>query len=942
MFSKVELALRNMSSRNNNNNNDNFNNNNHPDVLDRMAKKQKADDEIFLANYNAADDDIVFCASKSKADLDSVVIDADSVDDDDIDISAFYSNASSDEEDEQPVKVKNEKPDAVDFDASPAVYYDPKKYAFLPEIDFQRDHDVHWPVESGLMRLDSDTYEAFIQRSASDPAFLQQRTRDLDDELNRLFKRWVEDMRPQNVQEICAMFGIEFTHLALSNETEDTIRESIRLAVKPLHDLSRCLGFVYGSIYQTKQHEIPVNFSASLHGSSATSTPPRPTDGEQSGDEGQRKKRAPKKSAPKHVNPTRLYGRDVIKDFTLPSDPNFGMKVLRITERMTRVLRAFNNCARLLMHLHDLNHVVYDDSIEDASAFQIINSINNIHCSFLVSGVMSVILDRMLKILRENRIHRQGKDLYEPVFALHRGKKYFVHSFRPFMTVEQFVVNVLTNSEFRYSLDEYVPRYCKSHFGRISTTIREYLEKSEDSAIPKMSPVRGVYSFTNGLYFAYRLEFHEWLDVERTYPDVTSYMYVETEFDVSLLTCPLFAGTELAVPYVDDILNNQPLDDLVKQYFWFLYGRLLFPLDGLQLSLMLHGVPNSGKTMMLRFLELLVPSQRIAPISDVGQMVFGLEDLADKHLVLALDIGKNFLRHNCVFNDRSFNCFVSGESLSISRKNQLSVMKPIDAMFAGAFNLPPVFNSGNLRRIVTFYFSCQLQNDNPNIFNVFARDKPAIMRMLVKMTRSYLLYRNHVYANCSFLQKHPEYFTKTNEDLNELQDPATNFIREHVRSSVPSFRLYHDKTHFLERVRRARWEQCGNDVFAYFGTVPHISYELFLQLYSAWFAQNKIQYGNTRGGEWKNEVVLRQSLTRSEFRAEPSHLEPQAFLTLLIKKHNAELFDAMYNSNRYTRVCQLVQNAGFVTAADRKRKKTATNELVDIKIRNIYWFVGRK
>lgn len=902
-------------------------------MFNKLAKVLQQQDEPACDQ----DDDVVVMppAPKPPPDLITLTDDDEPGDDDE----EWLQLRQRDEHERQQIfgGVKKEKPDQQPFDQMPDKFYDMKQYPALPPLQLNTTHDIRWPVQSGLLRSDGDRYDQFITKS-NEPDFLLQQTRNVERELEKLYKRWVLDLRPLDLKQIFGMFDLDFTTQFLSGETEDTLRAVIMEHYRDLHDLTKCLGFVYGSIYQMRQQSLPVNFTSTMNGRpGGSATTNSSTDTEQSDEDGAKKgTRRGKKQKPS-ANPTCIFGKEYLLQYSLPNDNHFGKRLVESTEKMTKVLRSFNNCARIVLHLHDQNHIITDRAVEDASAFQIINSITNIHVSFLESGILPVILNRVLKVLRENRIHRQDKDLFEPVMVSHNGRHYFSHFFRPFMSIEQFVVNVTTNSSFRYSLDSYVAQYSRAHFSRISVSLKDYLERSEDSDIPKMQPVRGVYAFHNGLYFAYHNEFHEWTDVESQHPTITAYQLVDCPFDTELLRCPLFDQSPLVVPYVDDILNNQPLDDECKRWFWFMYGRMLFPLDNLQISLLLHGVPNSGKSMALRFLELLVPARRIGPVSDIGQNVFGLQDLFDKHLILALDMGKNFLGKSCVLNDRSFNNLVSGELLTISCKNQTSRMAIIDAQFAGAVNLPPIFSQGNLRRIVAFYFSAQLPNDNPNIYEVFAKDPQAIMRMLVKMVRVYLLFRHFVLGQHSFWAVCPQYFKDTNEKLNDLMDPPSNFLREHLSSSSPAFRLYAQRQQYISKIANAVLSD-QTDVMTYFGTPPHITLDLFLQQYSQWFSNNRMQYNNTKNGEWKNELVLRQSLTRKEFGAEPSHLDPKAFLVQLIKKHNPELFERMLRNPIYHVMCNIVLNAGSLTANDKKRKKSHTNPVyVDIKLKYIYW-----
>lgn len=955
----------NFSNTNNNistANNNNFNNNNvrHTNLNDNDMDMDEH------PNSKRHKKHIAPTTNEKEKEKELIVIDDLTSEDDDNNDSGMDSMT----DDMKQVTVKQEKVDpkykvnVMDFDSVPE-YYDMSKYKRLPDLDISHDQSVYWPMDTGLLRSDSEVYDNFVNSIGTNPAKLAEKSQQIQQAIQQLKKTWITDLDIMDMSSIYAMFDLKYDREFLKNETEATIKAAIADKMTPLNDLVKTLGFVYGSVYQIQATNMPPNFSHGTLGKRDPSNGHANNNDDEEATEAEEeaatstnamtpqqasKKKRKARGQAKPVNPVSIFGKEFIMNCTIPENPNFGKELVEITENMTRILRSFNNCARIILHQQDAVHVIHGDSIEDASAFQIINSINNIFVSFLVSGISSIIQDRIINVLHANKIHRLGKDLYTPInITNEQGKTYFVHSFTSYMTIEKFVISMLTNRAFRYSICSYVPQYAKNHFNMLTTTIVAYIERSEDALIPNMIPVRGVYSFRNGLYFAYHNRFLDWIQVEREHPAIASYMFIDTDFDTRLLTSSLFDEKKgdylFGIPYIDNILLNQPLDEEIIRYFWFIYGRLLFPLDGMQICLMLNGVSHSGKTTCLQFVSLLVPKDLIAYVIDKGQEVFGLEDLVGKHLVLALDIGKNFLGRSCVFNDRTFNNFVSGESMTVSRKNKLSVIDTINAQFAGAFNIPPTLAAGNLRRIVCFNFSNKIVNANQSIYSDFNNDKPAIMRMLVKMSRSYLLFANHVFQNSSFYERCPHYFHSTSEMLNEMVDPASNFIREHVTLSAPVFAVVPptEREKVFEQIRLLDWTRHGKDVFAYIQPIPSLPYDTFLKLYSEWYANNRAQYAAFRlNNEWKNEVIIRQSFSRADFNVDPSHLDNNLYITMLIKRHNTAFFDEMIESPKYKKLCQIVMSAGFVTLSDTKRRKkmtaSASGSSIDTKTRHIYWF----
>jgi hypothetical protein len=235
-----------------------------------------------------------------------------------------------------------------------------------------------------------------------------------------------------------------------------------------------------------------------------------------------------------------------------------------------------------------------------------------------------------------------------------------------------------------------------------------WFEFQDHYLFPRISSLReDVISFTNGVYFLYEGMFRTWDEVE--IPPLTAH-YREIEFNEELCN--------MDTPLWDSLLKTQLHDQDVVDVMEILIGRLFYytGFDNFQVLPFLKGDANTGKSTLMDLVSSMFPRTSVGVISANQEQTFGLETLYQKRLILSPDIPKNFSQ---VFNQYTFQSCISGEQVSIARKNKTAKSDVIwkVPMMLGGNHLPDYCdNSGSVsRRIVPFMYDTLITTRNTRL-----------------------------------------------------------------------------------------------------------------------------------------------------------------------------------------------------------------------------------
>ena len=252
-----------------------------------------------------------------------------------------------------------------------------------------------------------------------------------------------------------------------------------------------------------------------------------------------------------------------------------------------------------------------------------------------------------------------------------------------------------------------------------------------DPRCPFLVKDRTLFSYQNGIFNAADGTFIPYS--ERTLNSTSTANYFDAILTTDMLTKDPMS---IPTPNFDQILMDQDLDAYAMEWMYGLCGRLLHDvgtLDDWQVTLFIRGVAGSGKSSILKVMQMMYEACDIGYMMSDGQTTFSDEHLYDKHMVMAMDMDKRTL-----FSATRINSMTSGEKLSINRKFKTALNTEWKPPIVMASNAQPPWEdvAGNLvRRFVIFVFNNPVRNSDPHLFE---RLKTEVPYLLVKMARMYL------------------------------------------------------------------------------------------------------------------------------------------------------------------------------------------------------------
>jgi energy-coupling factor transporter ATP-binding protein EcfA2 len=234
---------------------------------------------------------------------------------------------------------------------------------------------------------------------------------------------------------------------------------------------------------------------------------------------------------------------------------------------------------------------------------------------------------------------------------------------------------------------------------------------------------------------------------------------------------------DIPTPEFDKLLDDQKFDTKTKFWLMALMGRLLHnvgTLDDWQVCPYIYGIAGSGKSTILKILQLVYEACDNGTMMAEGETTFCDQHLLDKSIVFGMDIGKT-----TTLNTPRFNSYISGEMMSHPIKYQTAHDGPWTAPFIFASNNLPPFKdtAGNIaRRVLIFQFLFAILCGDGDLFKRCTEELPLI---LSKMIHVYGRARK-MFGNISNLLQHPgvlpEMLHSTCRDFLMLCSPISSFL----------------------------------------------------------------------------------------------------------------------------------------------------------------------
>jgi energy-coupling factor transporter ATP-binding protein EcfA2 len=238
---------------------------------------------------------------------------------------------------------------------------------------------------------------------------------------------------------------------------------------------------------------------------------------------------------------------------------------------------------------------------------------------------------------------------------------------------------------------------------------------------------------------------------------------------------------EIPTPTMDKIFETQglhnkdapdtPPEKELMRWLYALIGRMLFPVgahDNWEIMLLLLGQAGTGKSTILKLLQMIFEQTDVGIMSNRGEEIFGLETLADTYMCIIFEIRRNWNIDQAVWQS-----MVSGESVSIPRKGLPALAKVWTAPLAGAANELPRFpdSSGAFSRRIACIEFTEIVEADTSMLRKLKLEMPLILQ---KCVGAYLDLAGK--STRGFFDICPQYFRDQRDQIRMMTDSLLAFL----------------------------------------------------------------------------------------------------------------------------------------------------------------------
>ena len=345
-----------------------------------------------------------------------------------------------------------------------------------------------------------------------------------------------------------------------------------------------------------------------------------------------------------------------------------------------------------------------------------------------------------------------------------------------------------------------------------------HLEHGYETQFPDLDPDRHWHAFPNGLYNTNYKTFFKW-GHKRIHAGITACKYHEEMFPEEILGLP---WQDVPTPYFHKILDTQlahvvhieadasgvplrnadgeivstPEGTRVIEWVYVLIGRLLYEVnekDCWQVLPFLIGRAGTGKSLILSVASSFFEDADVAVVSNDQQKGFGLETVHDKLMWLVKEV-----KHDFAIDQAQFQSMITGEEMSITRKNKtaLQVVWRSPGILAGNELANWSDNSGSIsRRLILFYFNKRVHNSDPHLAARLKQELPSLIHKccvayasaVIKYGKSDLWGRDSERAAATTGSKTilPSYFHVNKTSLKQQTHLMENYLCNRDQLHVP-------------------------------------------------------------------------------------------------------------------------------------------------------------
>lgn len=303
------------------------------------------------------------------------------------------------------------------------------------------------------------------------------------------------------------------------------------------------------------------------------------------------------------------------------------------------------------------------------------------------------------------------------------------HSWKEKCTIG-FLIRELCDKESRFQMWQILT-------SGLFESVEKYLTNCQDMEFPDLVVKRRVWSFQDGIYDASDDKFLFY--GKHTDTNLVSCKMIDLPFGDSyyndalhLPSSPRKTYDEIETPLFESIFEPQEWDsDMIKWIFVFI-GRLFYNVnekDGWQVVPFLLGTAGTGKSTIIKIIQMMYDPRDVGIISNNIEKKFGLSGIFEKMVFLIPELKKDF-----ALDQAEFQSVVTGEEISLPRKHDVPIV--------GTWTVPGFMcgnelagwedKSGSIcRRIILMDFPNKLAPEkiDPNLLSKIKKNElPSIIR----------------------------------------------------------------------------------------------------------------------------------------------------------------------------------------------------------------------
>jgi ABC-type molybdenum transport system ATPase subunit/photorepair protein PhrA len=455
------------------------------------------------------------------------------------------------------------------------------------------------------------------------------------------------------------------------------------------------------------------------------------------------------------ASPTRdINGEDVL----------FGKRLTRIRQIIGDAYETINSSVRQSDRINNPTYVPSeaDDSIHRTKVIDEEDENSPLQKALLY------LLDQLYK----NRYRRYGECCYRQIKT---PEGHLTCAWEQVCEIKDFVYQ-MCQKEDKYDMWKAI-----TSRGGVVNDVVKHLTNCTDVQFPDIKKDRHVWSFRNGIFVGKVLEDEKYV--------AKFYNYGDPEIDPDMVAAKYFdehfvdykdPWNSIPTPNFQIMLDFQNIEEEVGNWLFVFIGRLCFEvneMDKWQVIPFIKGVAYSGKsTIINQVCKLFYEGSDVKVLSNNIEKKFGLDSINGGLMFVSPEI-----KGDLQLEQAEFQSMVSGESMSIARKNKSALsLQWLTPGILGGNEIPNwKDNSGSImRRIVCWSFLKAVTAVDENLDNNLHEEIPTI---LCKSVRAYLDY-SQKYGRRGIWEVLPSYFKVIQMQVALATNSLHNFLEsEQVR-----------------------------------------------------------------------------------------------------------------------------------------------------------------